>query len=267
MTENLYDRIGDGYDVSRVADPEILERLKLHLDPVPGGSYLDVACGSGNYTVALAAQGYHMYGVDVSEKMLGIAKSKPAMSVKWFLHDATAMTFADGMFSGACCVCAIHHFSGLQTVFQEVFRTLSRGKFVLFSGTADQMHHYWLNDYFPEAMAKSIAQMPSIKSITSALKATGFTKVVLDPFFVTNTLKDMFLYSGKHRPHIYLNSRIRAGISTFASLSRPEEITDGCRRLSDDIESGRIHSVVEKYHNDGGDYMFIAAEKLSAGID
>ncbi|MBC7882115.1 MAG: class I SAM-dependent methyltransferase [Anaerolineae bacterium] len=261
MTNTLYDRIGNDYDITRTADQEILERLKAYLNFPPEGLYLDVACGSGNYTIAMAEQGYHLYGVDVSEKMLNLAKRKSPPSVQWFLHDATAMPFADGSFSGAVCVCAIHHFSDLVAVFQEIFRVLRKGKFVIFSGTADQMHHYWLNHYFPEAMAKSIQQMPSVASITSALERAGFSKVVLEPFFVTDALKDMFLYSGKQRPHLYLDPNVRAGISTFASLATDAEIHDGCRRLSDDLESGAIKRVIEKYDNAGGDYMFIVAEK------
>jgi hypothetical protein len=144
-----------------------------------------------------------------------------------------------------------------------VYRTLREGKFIVFSGTADQMHHYWLNEYFPEAMAKSIAQMPDIGTITSALKEVGFDRIVLEPFFVTNDLEDMFLYSGKHRPHIYLDGRVRAGISTFASLTSPEEIIEGCRLLSEDIESGRICRAIQEYSHDSGDYMFFVGQKTS----
>ncbi len=262
MTNTLYDQIGNDYDITRTADPQILERLKAHLDFAPEGLYLDVACGSGNYTIAMAEQGYQLYGMDVSEKMLNLAKQKSSASVQWFLHDAMAMPFADGSFSGAVSVCAIHHFSDLVVVFQEIFRVLRKGKLVIFSGTADQMHHYWLNHYFPEAMAKSIQQMPNIDSITSALKCAGFSKVILESFFVTASLKDLFLYSGKQRPHLYLDPSVRAGISTFASLATDAEIHDGCRRLRDDLDSGAIKGVIEKYENAGGDYMFIVAEKL-----
>ena len=52
-----YDRIGIGYDVTRRADPYLTRRLLGLLEPRSGGLYLDVACGSGNYTAALAAEG------------------------------------------------------------------------------------------------------------------------------------------------------------------------------------------------------------------
>jgi ubiquinone/menaquinone biosynthesis C-methylase UbiE len=81
ITKTLYDRIGEGYDTTRKADKGIVEKIRTHLDPYPGDPYLDVACGSGNYTVALADQGCSFHGIDVSEKMLCMARSKPETSV------------------------------------------------------------------------------------------------------------------------------------------------------------------------------------------
>jgi len=40
----LYDRIGQGYDATRRADPAIVARLIHHLQPIPEGNYLDLAC-------------------------------------------------------------------------------------------------------------------------------------------------------------------------------------------------------------------------------
>ena len=49
----LYDKIGIGYDTTRRADPFILSRLLHYLAPVKGRLYLDVGCGTGNYTAAI----------------------------------------------------------------------------------------------------------------------------------------------------------------------------------------------------------------------
>jgi ubiquinone/menaquinone biosynthesis C-methylase UbiE len=81
-----------------------------------------------------------------------------------------ALPFQDDIFSGVMCTLAIHHFQALRPAFQEAFRVLATGRFVLFTGTAEQMHGYWLNAYFPTAMARSIAQMPSLPEIGHALR-------------------------------------------------------------------------------------------------
>ena len=53
----VYNRIGKSYDATRRADPFIANRLAHHLDIHSQGIYLDAACGTGNYSLALAAKG------------------------------------------------------------------------------------------------------------------------------------------------------------------------------------------------------------------
>lgn len=50
MTKPIYDTIGKTYDSTRQADPEITQKLLELLCPIVGGKYLDIGCGSGNYT-------------------------------------------------------------------------------------------------------------------------------------------------------------------------------------------------------------------------
>src|SRR5260370_39047567 len=66
----IYQRIGHGYDLTRRADPYITSRLAFHLQIHPDCRYLDVACGTGNYTHALAKTGGAWSGLDQSAAML-----------------------------------------------------------------------------------------------------------------------------------------------------------------------------------------------------
>lgn len=50
----MYNQIGNGYDATRCADPEILNAMARLLSVREGRLYVDVACGTGNYTVELA---------------------------------------------------------------------------------------------------------------------------------------------------------------------------------------------------------------------
>jgi hypothetical protein len=60
---------------------------------------------------------------------------------------------------------------------------------------------------------------------------------------------------------MYLDEGVRRGISTFDSLADPEEVTSGCLRLAEDIQSGRIDEVRASYEHQGGDYLFVIATK------
>jgi hypothetical protein len=41
----------------------------------------------------------------------------------------------------------------------------------------------------------------------------------------------------------------------------PREVEAGCRKLSQDIATGRIVDVIAGYHHTQGDYLFVLGEK------
>jgi len=263
-----YDRIGESYDRTRRADPYLTGRLLAHLRPMPSEQHLDVACGTGNYTVALAATGVEMIGADVSAKMIAAARAKSAAVARdrpspcWVVADVTALPFVTNTFAGATCTLAIHHFANLGAAFAEVGRVVrAGGRFVMLTATPDQMNRYWLFRYFPEMMARAAAQMPDLGATAAALSAAGFVRVTTERYTVRPDLQDRFLYSGKHRPTLYLDAVARASISSFADLAREGEVAEGCERLARDIETGHIDRVIAEAEHEGGDYLFVVAEQ------
>jgi hypothetical protein len=132
---------------------------------------------------------------------------------------------------------------------------------VIFTSTPEQMNTYWLNYYFPEMMARSTAQMPSVGKIESALNIANLKLVEVKPFLVSTELKDLFLYGGKQRPEMYLSESVRAGISSFRNFSSDAELREGLSQLAADIESGNIGSIMDIYENNMGDYCFLIAKK------
>ena len=126
VTDLVYDQIGVGYDTTRKVDRRILSRLSHYLRIKESERYIDVACGTGNYTIALASMGARITGVDMSREVLGAAQAKSPHSelLDWRLTDGERIPFATGMFSGAVCTLAMHHFSDMNRTFQEVSRIL-----------------------------------------------------------------------------------------------------------------------------------------------
>lgn len=254
----LYDLIGSTYVRSRCADPVIAETLARELKLRHAGNYLDLACGTGNYTVALSDMGGTWSALDISEVMLAQARAK-STHIAWSQSSADALVFHDASLDGVVCTLAIHHFPNLDIPFAEVRRTLRSGSFVIFTGLAKQMSRYWLCHYFPDMMTRSIENMPSESQIRAALSRSGFKSVTVTPFFVTNELEDLFLYSGKHRPHLYLDPAIRANISSFANLTSTAELQDGITRLTADLQNGEFGSVKARYATELGDYAYVTA--------
>lgn len=257
--EILYDHIGKSYDTTRKADLEITRRLKGHLQ-VSEGTILDVACGTGNYTIALKNLGLHMTGVDVSNEMIKKAQKK-TIEVAWDLADANTLPYTNNTFKGATCILAIHHFDNLLKPFQEVYRVIDKGRFVIFTSSPEQMERYWLKEYFPKAIKDSAKQMPSVSTVTDTLRQAGFAITGLETFLIQPDLQDFFLYSGKYEPEMYLDASVRSGISTFANLASKEEVEEGCNKLRQDLHSGSIRNILDQYSSDLGDYVFVVAEK------
>jgi ubiquinone/menaquinone biosynthesis C-methylase UbiE len=256
----LYDSIGSTYGATRRADPAIVKEISQLVNFAGGSRFLDVACGTGSYTCALAALGGHWHGTDISEVMLKQAMQKSS-SIEWKAGIVESLPYQDGFFDGVVCSLAIHHFAELDTPFREVWRVLDKGSFVIFTAFPEQMQSYWLCHYFPEMMRRSCEKMPSKESVVASLQFAGFEIASINPLFVTNQLQDLFLYSGNERPEFYLDPAIRANISSFASLCSAEELEQGLLALRADIASKRFSEISQRYESVSGDYAYVVASK------
>jgi SAM-dependent methyltransferase len=81
----------------------LLEELSLQ----PGGSVLDIGCGTGRHSVELAKRGYAVTGVDLSSEMLARAADAATAAgvvVHWVQSDATCFSLP-GTYDAAICLC------------------------------------------------------------------------------------------------------------------------------------------------------------------
>jgi SAM-dependent methyltransferase len=181
--------------------------------------------------------------------MLSEARKKTS-SLNWIHGTSENIPFPDSSFDGAIATLCIHHWEYLDKGFAELCRVLKpKAKLVIFTALPEQMHGYWLIQYFPKMLYASIEQMPAMKQIEQASLQAG------------PELKDLFLYSGKHKAEIYFSDPVRQGISSFASLANKEEVEKGLRMLSKDIATNHFETVKKKFENDLGDYFFLTLEK------
>ncbi|MEO6632539.1 MAG: class I SAM-dependent methyltransferase [Mucilaginibacter sp.] len=257
----IYDTLGKTYNSTRKADLYIAGRLSNFLNPQPGGLYLDIGCGTGNYTIALADMGLNFVGVEPSEEMLKVARNRNE-EIEWLRGSAENIPVEDNTFDGVIATLTIHHWDSLTKSFSELARVIKPGaSIVLFTADPKQMEHYWLNHYFPQVLKSSIAQMPSFDVINDALAGAGFEIGTTEKYFVQDDLQDTFLYAGKNKPQIYLDEAVRKGMSSFAALANAEEVRKGLLKLQIDFEDNKFISIKNSYNNNLGDYLFIVAKK------
>ena len=262
MTEQtIYNKIGIGYNYTRRADPYIAGRLYSLLAPQEGNTYLDIGCGTGNYTIKLAEMGVKLIGIDPSELMLAEAKNKYS-DIQWLHGQAEHIPLADNSVDGAIATLTIHHWKDIERSFSELARVMKTGSsIVIFTFTPEQEEGYWFNHFFPAMMQKGIAHSMSLDTINKLAKKHGFKEYLTEKYFVHDGLEDMFGYSGKNDPERYFDPAIIKGISYFSIYADPQEVKDGLLQLRESIDNGSFQNIKKQYENDLGDYLFIVLKK------
>lgn len=105
--------------------PVLLEKLSH----IPFQSALDLGCGTGEILKLILQEdiGKELYGIDLSEQMLYVAKSKLPEQVKLLLGDSEALPFPDNTFDVVYCNDSFHHYPAPMKVLREVYRVLKPG--------------------------------------------------------------------------------------------------------------------------------------------
>ncbi|MEO8745304.1 MAG: methyltransferase domain-containing protein [Candidatus Dormiibacterota bacterium] len=107
------------------------ERLQEVLDlarPKKGDLALDVATGTGNTALALAAHVRRVIGLDLTREMLDQARritaEKGIKNADWVIGDAARLPFEDETFDLYTVRAAPHHFPDIDAFLNEAFRVL-----------------------------------------------------------------------------------------------------------------------------------------------
>ena len=105
--------------------PVLLEKLSH----IPFQSALDLGCGTGEMLKLILQEDTHkeLCGIDLSEKMFAVAKSKLPEQVKLILGDSESLPFSDNTFDVVYCNDSFHHYPAPQNVLREVYRVLKPG--------------------------------------------------------------------------------------------------------------------------------------------
>jgi ubiquinone/menaquinone biosynthesis C-methylase UbiE len=104
------------------------------LPPVTGLRILDAGCGTGNFSLTLAAQGADMVGVDRSAAMLSRARGKrwegPGR-VEWVLGDLAQLPFPAHSFDGILSIVSLDFIACREAVIRELGRVLKPDGFLV----------------------------------------------------------------------------------------------------------------------------------------
>lgn len=131
----FFDRFAaaDDYDVFQPrAKARIMDAFVRLSGLKPGARVLDVGCGSGTFTGLLAERGYRASGLDISPKLVALARRK-FPRIDFHEGDAENLPFGHESFDGVLLSGLVHHFRDPRRLAAEVYRVLKPGgRFVAF---------------------------------------------------------------------------------------------------------------------------------------
>jgi ubiquinone/menaquinone biosynthesis C-methylase UbiE len=114
-----------------ITDEQQTMRFVEALGTRDAGTVLDVACGPGIITVALAARAREVIAFDLTPEMLSKARQRctkaGVCNVTFREGSATDLPFADNTFDTVVTRLSIHHFENPRRVFDEIWRVLKPG--------------------------------------------------------------------------------------------------------------------------------------------
>ena len=117
---------------------------------------LDVGCGTGFLIDMLVKQRQATHhGLDLSEKMIEVAKSKAIPGTMFQTGSADCLPFPDATFDVVTCSQSFHHYPYPEKAMQEAFRVLKPGGLYILSDTGIGGIGAWLDNHVLFRLARS----------------------------------------------------------------------------------------------------------------
>ena len=116
----------------KLKNPWVIERIKAAFN-TKSISLLDIGCGAGFLTNALALRGYVVTGIDLSRESLAVARQfDNTNSVNYDYGNAYELPYNDSHFDAVCCMDFLEHVEKPDRVIAEASRVLRSGGLFFF---------------------------------------------------------------------------------------------------------------------------------------
>lgn len=140
----MYETLAHYYDILVKDDEATQAWVDLIIKHMPKGNILELACGSGEITIALAKQGYQVHASDLSAEMIQEAKKKAGSeAITWSCMDMCK--FDDpNIYDGILCLCDsfnyVLHKKDVEALFHAVNEHLREdGVFIMDMHSMDRL--------------------------------------------------------------------------------------------------------------------------------
>lgn len=102
--------------------------------PKKGMAVLDIGCGTGNFSIKLAEAGCKVVGIDISEKMLSVAKEKAkekGLDIEFYNMNIYELNFKNEYFDAVFSMAAFEFIKEPKKALDEIFRVVKKAGEIL----------------------------------------------------------------------------------------------------------------------------------------
>ncbi|MGX8851406.1 class I SAM-dependent DNA methyltransferase [Amedibacillus sp. YH-ame10] len=143
----MYQELAHFYDALVKDDEATADWLSLIKRYVTSGHILELACGSGEITIALAKEGYQVDASDLSADMIQVAQEKEHSElVNWSVMDMCHFN-VESQYNGILCLCDSFNYvlkeQQVEQLFQDVWDHLQdEGIFIMDMHSLDRLEEF-----------------------------------------------------------------------------------------------------------------------------
>lgn len=227
-----YSRQAQTYDTTRAASPSVLGPIRAALAGASVGRLLDVGGGTGNYSRALAVDGWEPLVVDRNVAMLRVAATK---GIAICQGDAAALPVPDASFDAVALISMLHHVPDWPDALDEAQRAVAPGGVVAaMVFTSEQLGTMGVDRYFPRTLAHFVAGHATADELRAAMP--GATEHLVH----YTDLVDGSLAALARHPELLLDEdrRRQTSFVEWASDHEHEELASGTAQLAADLAAG-----------------------------
>ena len=133
LTINEFTKAAEVYETDHAGIYEMCKDdypyIEAELSHIEYRDLLDCGCGTGPMISLLHDKDSSRYyvGLDITPKMIEVAKSKNLKGTEWIVGDCEALPFEDESFDVIICTNSFHHYPNPQKFFDNVKRVLRPG--------------------------------------------------------------------------------------------------------------------------------------------
>jgi ubiquinone/menaquinone biosynthesis C-methylase UbiE len=215
----------------------LIERIAA----TPGDRILDVGCGCGGLSIALAGQvapDGHVLGIDISAPMLERARvvAAPSLPVEFVLADATVHPFAPASFDLLVSRFGVMFFADPVASFANLRRALKPGGRMVFACWREPKANPWMMAPL-QAVYRHVPKLPEMgpedpgpfafaseARVRRILSEAGFSDIALEPHALS---LDVALGKGLDAA---VQSAFEIGPASRALEGHPPEVREAARR-------------------------------------